>query len=200
MASICEFCGKRVNEALKKFTDSLGDSFNICKKCYDRVSNGDCYRCGKKGIQMDGKCAACCQVDAYKQNKKSYQAAADLGNMELNSKLTEDQFENWLTSHPIFDFNDMEKDPILRKIWIMTKLRGVGIVDEKIINEHYDDIEKVIDMNINKLNNTRCRLIIAYTPQLRKLIRKYSGSGILAMHNDIYLFYVDNLCDDEDED
>lgn len=200
MASICEFCGKRVNEALKEYDDGFGEKFNICNKCYSRVSNGDCYKCGKKGIQMDGKCASCCQIDAYKQNKKSYEAAADLGNLDLNSNLTEEQFENWLTNYPIFDFHDMETDPILRKIWIMTKLRGVGIVDESIINEHYADIEKLIDMNLNKLKNTRCRMIIAYTPQLRKLIRKYSGSGIIAMQNDVYLFNVDTLCDCDDDD
>lgn len=195
MAHICEFCEKRVSEALKVFKDSFGEEFNICTKCYNLVSNGNCYKCGKKGIQLDGKCATCCQIDAYKQNKKAYQAAADIGNLEVNSDLTEEQFEHWLTGYPIFNFKDMERDPILRKIWIMTKLRGVGIVDENIINEHYDDIEKIVDMNLNKLNNTRCRMIIAYNPQLRKMLRKYSGDGILAIQNDVYLFYVDNLCD-----
>lgn len=201
MANICELCGARVNADLKEFNDSFGDAVKICKKCYDRVSNSDCFKCGKKGIQMGGKCATCCQIDAYKRNKKTYEVENDLGDLaDIQTDMTEEQFERWLTGYPIFSFKDMETDPLLRKIWIMTKLRGVGIVDEGIINDHYEDIEAIINNNLKSLKNTHCRMIIAYTPELRKLIRKYSGDGILAMQNDVYLFYVDKLCDLDDDD
>lgn len=197
MASICELCGKRVMATLIPVGE--GDEQKaVCKQCYERVINDDCYKCGEKGIQLGYKCARCCQVDAYKQVKNNNEMRMSLGGLQTNSKMSEQEFNDWLTMSPVFNFSDFENDPTLQKLYVKVKLLCVGIADDSIIDKYYDDIIKLLLDNKHIIQDQSCRVVIAYTPELVKLVRSYSGEGILAGYNNIYLFSVNNLCDDDD--
>lgn len=184
----CEWCNKRVDK-LNNITDSFEMKYyNVCDSCKESVDNSKCIECGEiSSILIKGRCTRCYQALEYKKQKQSEEAIAgvsDVDNITDNMEFTEDEYERWITQRKTYSPNDIKNSAELKRIWIMVKLMSTGLTDQKVIDNHIDDIETLIDRCFSKLINNKCRLIIANSSEARKLIR---SSRVIDHLNDVVI-------------
>lgn len=192
--ALCDWCNKKVN-TLETFTDAFGENCEICNKCKTAAESGKCIKCGESvsgSITMKGLCTKCLQVEVYKSAKKAQQASMSLGDDLPSVELTDKEYEDWLLMSKTFNFSDLQKSYELRYLWITVKLHSVGIYDDNVIKENFKDIETLLDRRLNSLRGTHCRLLIAYTPEIRKQI-KNKGIEIIDIENNTYLLRMESL-------
>ena len=175
----CDWCGKKTDK-LEIYEDAFNTPYSICDKCFEKVNNNICRKCGKVTDPMmiiDGCCTACAQLSINEKRKKKEEALNGVGFTEIDdvnagAVMTEKDFDEWQQMGNCFSFEDMQKSVELRYIWIMVKLSALGIYDNEVISNNFEDIQKLLDRNMIKLRGNKCRLIIAFDSRTRKIVKE----------------------------
>ena len=103
MKSTCDWC--RNDSAVLKTYEVFGIEYNICEKCLEAHEKGVCIECGEPlddDVALNGKCSGCQQISEARTEKKRYEESNGLGSNALDDltnseKMTEDDFNSWLT-------------------------------------------------------------------------------------------------------
>lgn len=187
----CEWCECITNE-LKDYQGS-----KICKTCNEKVTNSLCRKCGDaypESLMLRGLCLSCLQIEETKRAVRREEAKIGISNYDeivsAETEFTDEDFEKWMTYNPDgkgYSPKDFKESALLRRIWIMTKLNAVGIVDEVIINDNIADIEELIESNFSKLLHNKCRFYIINNMSDRK---KTAGMTCIAHKNKVFIMKV----------
>lgn len=194
----CDWCGRNV-KALEVVTDSMGDVANICPSCKKSNDAHECIRCGNvSDMLFKGKCMNCIQVDNYKKQVRQdevamgiYEEDPDVIDEEMSKNsnycaeldFTDEEYENWATMGKTVSPKDIKKDVQLRRIWMIVKLNAAGL-PLSAINNYTEDLENLLDTCFMKLINRKCKVVIANTPENRKLIKK---SKVIDYRNEVFI-------------
>lgn len=190
----CEWCGKN-SEKLNKYIDAIGDEHNICDSCKQGVDNCECRKCGETtdpSMMIDGLCTNCIQVKMHEKSKKeeAVRMGVDKDMIDYMSSeitFTDKDYESWVTLGNEFSPENIKNSMELRKLWIIVKLNSVGIYDIDTITKCFGAIETILDRNLSKLINNKCRIIIGNTPETRKVIR---SSDVIDYEDEVYIIAV----------
>lgn len=186
----CEWC-ESITEELVEYQGS-----KICKACSDSVNHSKCRKCGSTYpdvLMLRGLCLTCLQVEETERARKREEVKIGVDDYETvcaETEFTEEDYEKWMVYDPNskgFKPKDFKESAFLRRLWIMTKLNAVGIVDEKIINENIADIEDLITSNFSKLLYNKCRFYIINNMADRK---KTAGMTCIAHKNKVFIMQV----------
>lgn len=164
----CEWC-ENIADELKDYQGS-----KICNNCYNAVTKYKCRKCGASIAPSDdesfkgfkGLCLSCLQLEEIKRAKQreDVKLGVELDSaMYADTEFTEKDYDEWMIYDPDskgYKPSDFKNDAFLRRLWIMTKLSAVGIMDEKTINDNLADIEELISANFTKLLHNKCRFYI----------------------------------------
>jgi len=173
----CAYCGKKV-ETLVKVSDSFEDSYNVCNECKEKLDAGVCRVCGKPmDINIQGKCETCYQLEMVERQKRQSEVQQGLVDFddEVNErqvKITESDFQKWLTMSNTFKPSDLARSIELKRLWIFVKLRLAGIYDNDVINENMGDLEILLNRCFSKLVGNKCRLFIVSTSRDMQRIKR----------------------------
>lgn len=187
----CEWCNKE--DELQSYTDAIGKTYNICNNCYTKVvENYTCRKCGNMVDPMliiNGLCTNCVQLDMQNKSRKQEEVRMGvdrnmLGTIISDVEFTDDEYERWMTMGSTYSSTDMKNNKTLRRLWIMVKLNSAGIYNEKIISDNFKYIETILDRNLSKLVNNKCKIIIGETSEARKIIR---SSEVIDFEESVYI-------------
>lgn len=179
----CEWCNGEFN-SLIEYIDAIGENHSICEKCnHDYVEGCECRKCGDTVdpmIMINGLCSKCVQADIMKRSKKREEAMMSMGIDTLTKigrkaagiEFTNDDYEQWLVFGSTYKEGDIMRSVELKRIWIMVKLNATGVYEPSLIADNYKDIEALLDRNFTKLVGNKCKIILANTPESRKLVRE----------------------------
>ncbi len=160
----CDWCESLSNELMNY------EGSRICKECYNKATvKHVCRECGvstpKQGM-INGLCSRCFENSIKEKAERRERASLGIASSDMLSTdlvFTEDDYNKWVTYDPNnkgFSPEDFKKSTVLRRLWIMTKLKAAGITDEDVINDNMEDIEYIIDKNFSKLINNKCKIVI----------------------------------------
>ena len=172
----CAYCGKKV-ETLIKVEDSFEDRYDVCQECKDTLDKKVCRQCGKPmDINIQGKCETCYQLEMIERQRRQSEVqqglAIDFEEDDRQVKMTEDDFQKWLTMNNTFGPADLARSIELKRLWIFVKLRVAGIYDNDVINENMEDLETLLNRCFKKLVGNKCRLFIASTSRDMQRIKR----------------------------
>lgn len=187
----CEWCHKNVDD-LVNYTDAIGDMHMVCPSCYKTVEDCECRKCGSPvdpAMMINGLCNNCVQVELMKKSKRREEARIGMDRATLDAisseiKLSDSDYEQWLTLGKTFSSSDMNIQE-LRRMWIMVKFNAAGIYDFNTIADNYESIERILDRNFSKLLGNRCRIMIASTAEQRRVVRQQE---IIDYDKEVYIF------------
>lgn len=200
----CDWCGHE-SDNLIKHMDAIGDAYNICEECNKKVVLGcACRKCGNVGdpsMMVNGLCVSCVQVEMVNKSKKQEDARRGLGLDVIHEiyerqggevELTDEDYEQWMTFRvrPSAPKLDIMKSMELKRLWILIKLNATGVYDTDVIADNFKNIEALLDRNFTKLIGNRCRIIIADTPEMRKVVRE---SEVIDYNDKVYIIKMASL-------
>ena len=172
----CSWCGK-----LTKSLNTVEDNFvkaHLCMDCNSAYNNAVCIKCGRVTdnqtlLQLKGICLSCLQLKLNEKSKKQEEIAMGVDRDALDQirsevVFTDEDYEQWLTMGKAFSPDDMQNSRELRRLWIIVKLNASGVYDGNVISDNIAAIETLLDRNLQKLINRRCRVVIANTSDLRR--------------------------------
>lgn len=185
--SKCEWCGKIAE--LEQYKDAIGDVHKVCKSCKTKVDNHKCRKCGTlvdPNMMIDGLCTNCIQVKMRDKSRKREEARLGVDSEPFTSemRLTDEDYEKWLTFEPSYSPKDMKESKELRRLWILVKLNAAGIYDNQLISKNFTNIEMLLDRNFSKLVNNKCKITIDRNSETRKVIR---NSEIIDYEDSVYI-------------
>ena len=189
--SKCDWCKKSSNN-LNEHIDSLRNINYICEDCMKKIKEHKCRKCEAltdSMFEIQGLCMNCYQAELYKINKRK--EAVRLGvDSEIAQCLTSDleftdaDYEHWVTMGKTYSIDDAKNSVELRRMWILIKLNSTGLYDQDIILKNFKDIEILLDRNLSKLVNKKCKIIIGNSAETRAMIRQ---SDVLDMENAVVI-------------
>lgn len=195
----CEWCGRTV-ETLEVVTDSMGDIANVCPSCKKSNDEHECIKCGNiSDLLFKGKCMNCVQVDNYKKQVRQDEVAMGVYDMDDSSAideemtkasqycadldLSDEEYEHWTTMGSVVSPKDIKKDAQLRRVWLIVKLNAAGL-PLSAINDYIEDLENLLDTCFMKLINRKCRVVIANTPENRKIVK---SANVIDYKNEVFI-------------
>lgn len=188
----CDWCGK-ISNTLFSYESILGGDVEICENCNDTSRRYECRKCGTivdPSTLVDGMCLNCVQIEYNKRTKMREELRAGVSDIVASdTEISEEDYDRWMTLGHTFTSNDLKNDAVLRKLWIIVKFNCAGIYDNKIIDDNYCDIEELLDRNLSNLIGKKCKIVIADTPESRKLIKQ---SDVIDYKNKTYIIYSGN--------
>lgn len=191
----CDWCERQVSE-LNTYTDAIGDTHNICSKCYEHVKNCTCRKCNNvtdPNMLIDGLCTTCVQVKMAEKSRRQEEIRMGvdrelLSTLNRDITFTKQDYERWLTfGQGNFTPEQLKNSRELKRLWILVKLNAAGIYDNEVISSHMKGIERLLDTNLSKLINNACRILIGNTAETRKIVRE---SEVIDYEDDIYILKV----------
>lgn len=188
----CQFCNAEVDGEKYEYHDSFGNTYQLCEKCHNQVvADHKCRRCGKESsILIEGYCESCIQAVRFETEKAEEEERMGVSDDSIEYgkggvEITDEIFENWvLMSNKSLSPEDFAKNRHLRFLWVMVKLRAIGITDNKLISKKFDTIEKILNRSFEKLKGTKCTLVIAYNDEMRQWAE---SSDIIDHEDDVYI-------------
>lgn len=188
----CNFCDTEVNNGSFEYKDSFGNTYQVCEKCHTKANvEHKCRKCNtESGILIEGYCEKCIQAARFETDKIEEEQRMGVGEDSIeygkgSVEMTDEVFENWmLLSNNSLSPEDFAKDRYLRFLWVMVKLRAIGITDNKLISKKFNTIEKILNRSFEKLKGTKCTLVIAYNDEMRKWAE---SSDIIDSEEDVYI-------------
>lgn len=190
----CSWCGNKVSDDKTIQNTDTGKVQYICLDCHSEyIVNRTCRICkGPAIIQIDGCCSSCIQVEAFKKARDREEALHGVGeeSIELANAgvmLSDAEYEDWLLLSNSVNFEHFKNDRLARQVWILVKLAAVGIRDPEVINKNMADAEALIEKYIYELHKRKCKLIITYNNDTRKLIKEVEDRNIIGNINDVFL-------------
>ena len=128
-------------------------------------------------INIQGKCETCYQLEMVERQKRQSEVQQGLVDFddEVNErqvKITESDFQKWLTMSNTFKPSDLARSIELKRLWIFVKLRLAGIYDNDVINENMGDLEILLNRCFSKLVGNKCRLFIVSTSRDMQRIKR----------------------------
>lgn len=99
----CDWCSSIDNV---KVVRSLGNTYEICSKCYTNYLNSKCIKCGKTidtNKSIEGKCNGCLHEEQLKTRRKEEEQAIgvdleSLQDLPRGLEMDEDNFVKFITS------------------------------------------------------------------------------------------------------
>lgn len=149
-----------------------------------------CKRCGKSmAVLVNGLCSKCEQLRMYEINQEKEEKAlgVDLESLtedNLNSEMTDDNYNQWMTMGKTFSPQDMKNSTQLKRMWIVVKLKTSGINDNKLISKYVPYVENILDRSFDKFVNQPCKIIIKATQESEQLIQQ---SKVIEHENELYI-------------
>lgn len=170
----CSWCG-RVTAKLQ-VVEGVDGSTKVCAACAEKFNNNLCRKCGAptSTVEMiNGLCLSCFQLQLNEKAKRQEEIAVGVDKEALDIiksevVFTDEDYEQWLTMGKAFSPDDMQNSRELRRLWILVKLNASGVYDGNVISDNLADIETLLDRNLQKLINRRCRIVVADTAKLRR--------------------------------
>lgn len=193
----CEWCGK-ITDNLNKHKDALDMEHSICDSCLDTVNNCECRKCGATvdpQFMINGLCINCAQVETNLRSKKKEEvrlgvSAENISAIMSDVQFTDQDYEKWVTLGNTFSPNDLGIKE-LRRLWIIVKLNATGIYDNNVISKNFAAIETLLDRNLSKLINNKCKIVIGDTAESRKVVRQLQSEyDIIDNEDAVYIFKV----------
>ena len=187
----CEWCGKEGK--MNTYADAFGDNYEICDECKSTAEKGKCRVCGESvdvSMMIKGLCTNCIQADMYEQGKKFEESRIGVGDefrgiaSSAELELTDEEYEQWLLMGNTFSHEEFRDSTLLRKIWIMVKLFESGKITNEILEANMVDIEETLDRSFSKMIGVKCLVMIAETPEDRRVIREHE---IIDTQNKVFI-------------
>ena len=182
----CDWCGRLVTNP--KQVESLGEMYRVCDTCFDANANDTCIKCGKALGWESGRKGLCadCFEEQYEESQRKNEemlAGIDIETYSIYTseiEFTEEDYERWVTcGQGNFTPDNMKK---YRLIWLKSKLSGSPTWTSELVEEKFDDIEKLLNGNLSKLTSGGFILINrdskAKGPRITEFINK-SGTVYL---------------------
>ena len=170
----CSWCGKVT--AKPQVIEAMDGSHRVCTSCAEKFNNNQCRKCGttvSTDLLIQGMCMTCFQLQLNEKAKRQEEIARGVDREALDIiksevVFTDEDYEQWLTMGKAFSPDDMKNSRELRRLWILVKLNASGVYDGTVISDNVADIETLLDRNLQKLINRRCRIVIANNSKLRR--------------------------------
>ena len=184
----CDWCG--AEGEVRSYEDAFGDTYYVCKDCFEQASKHICRKCKTESdILIKGYCESCIQGINFEQDKADEEERMGVGSDSIECakggvEMTDEMFESWLMLSKSYSPEDFARDRQLRFLWVMVKLRAVGIKDNKLIADKFGAIEKMLDRSFEKLKGTKCTLIIACTDEIKNWAE---SNEVIDKEEDVYI-------------
>jgi len=151
----CSWCGEET-EKVKVVKDSYSKLYKVCPKCAKKSKSHKCIKCGvTSNIIMQGYCPNCYQLKVMSSQMQS------AGINSIAGDMSEEQFEKWITSGKSMSLEEINKNPELKKMWVILKLQLAGIKENKDVQNYFGKAIKMVDRSTEKLMGVKCKFIIS---------------------------------------
>lgn len=174
--SKCEWCGKETDKTMT--VTSLGNSYNVCKTCYEANENETCIKCGNPiiGHSICGLCYGCSQA-AYEDKRRHEEELASGVAYELlesysnGVEFTEDDYNAWVT----FGQGNFTPQYLkqCRQNWLRRKLVDQGGWSADLVESNLDAIEALMEKHISKVMNGTYMLVYYDPKKTKQRIRQF---------------------------
>ena len=170
----CSWCGKVTTQP--QMIDGADGSYKVCTACAEKFKNNQCRKCGSvvsADLLIQGMCMTCFQLQLNEKAKRQEEIASGVDRdaidiIKSEVVFTDEDYEQWLTMGRAFSPDDMQNSRELRRLWILVKLNASGVYDGNVISDNIADIETLLDRNLQKLINRKCRIVVASNSKLRR--------------------------------
>lgn len=159
----CDWCGESTPETYQ--TNSLGNTYHLCKKCKIRYTKGVCRVCnGPIGNNaINGICLLCFQTGNTEEDKVKEEKSAGVDfesthEYSTESEFTEEDFNDWMTFGQ-GNFSPQKRTENRRK-WLYKKLCGKDNWTEALIDIYLPSLEKIIDKHFDKLLGDQYKIVM----------------------------------------
>lgn len=196
MVDSCSWCGKD-NTLLERTENKRGSKIFLCPSCMRALKNGECRKCGKKSDYfVDGLCEDCQQLEQYLENNEETGITQAVLNMFRGDDLEIDEvkfnkcIEMLSKEQKSIGPELLKTNEQAKKFWLTFKLMQVGIKDQKVINENYEDMMYIMNNDVDKLLYRMSLLKICDTEEKLDEIK---GIEVLASKGNVYFIFDDRL-------
>jgi hypothetical protein len=175
----CEWCGEMKSELVIN-KDAIGESHQICEKCEGEfITNRKCRKCGTavdSYTAINGLCSTCIQAEMMIRSKRREEVRLGVSFEEdedtnRGNELTDADFEAIMCAGSTISVKDIEKDPLLKQLWILTKLLAAGVTEGEEMDKHFKSLGEILDRKLASFIGNKCKVIIINTPEKRREMR-----------------------------
>lgn len=173
----CDWCGAQTSKAHKVM--SLGNSYNVCDKCFEAHENEVCIKCGGPIIgqgSLMGLCHGCAQEIYHKQQLKNEEAANGVALELLEAfdngvEFTEKDYEEWVT----FGQGDVTPAYVkrCRQNWLRMKLVTQGGWSAELVESNLEQIEGLMEKYLSKIMDSKYILVYYDGTNRKQRIREF---------------------------